>query len=190
MSVDKSILIDVAVLCQEYEVLEKTCDDHVINLDDIRITKREFQELFYPHGEQFGLNRQLASNPEMNKYISLLPNYRSVEQMPFYLLEFVLKNIEKDLCLSRDCFSRESLIEVSKQLSSINSLLDMNCCSLLTSLTWSNIKEMVQQYQNVLVDENVQEFIPVLVISIIFKTPTEGVLNTIVKFHYRIVDFY
>jgi hypothetical protein len=30
--------------------------------------------------------------------------------------------------------------------------------------------------------------IPICVISIIFKTPTPGVKNTVVRFNYRIID--
>jgi len=191
--VDKSIYIDVAVLCKEYNELEQRCDDHIVNLDDIRITRCLFQELFYPHGEQFGLNRAKVSLSSNASYISLLPFHRSVKSKPFYLLEWILGNIESDLNISRDCFSRESLIDVTKELSNISSLIDMNCCSLVTSLSWSNICEMVEIYKldgikNIECD--IDELTPVFTISIVFKTPTLGVRNTVIKFNYRIVDFH
>ena len=192
--VERTIHIDVAVLCQEYNELEKRCDDHVINLDEISITKETFQQLFYPHGVQFGLNRKFVTSSNTLKYISMLPTFRSVDGKKFYLLEYILKHIESDLGVSRDCFSRESLIDVTKELSGIGSLLDVNCCTLLTSLTWKNILEMVEQYK--ISDEKPSclkgsqtQLIPILVISIIFKTPTSGVKNTIVKLHYRVLDF-
>jgi|TARA_B110000114_G_C15091977_1_gene399127 hypothetical protein len=191
---ERTIHIDVAVLCKEYDELEQRCDDHIINLDEIFINKQIFQQLFYPHGEQFGLNRRIATDNSMQKYISMLPTHRTVDGVNFYLLEYILKHIESDLGVSRDFFSRESLIDVTKELSSINSLLDVNCCSLLTSLTWKNICEMVEQYKksdntHSCIKGQQPHLIPLLVISLIFKTPTKGVKNTIVKLHYRILDF-
>lgn len=192
--VDRTIHIDVAVLCQEYNELEKRCDDHIINLDEILITKQTFQQLFYPHGVQFGLNRKYAMTEHNIKYVSMLPMYRHVDGAKFYLLEYILKHIEADLGVSRDCFSRESLIEVTKELSNVNSLMDVNCCSLLTSLTWKNINEMVEQYKNSddtrsCLKGSSSHLTPILVISVIFKTPTTGVKNTIVKLHYKVIDF-
>jgi len=217
VSVCNKITIDVAVLCQEYTTIEKMCHDHIINLDEIEITKELFQCIFYPYYENFGINKNtVCNNCSYQQYISFLPEYRSVNGKKFYLLEQIISNIESDLNISRNCFTVESLVELTNEIISINSFCDLNCCSVLSSLTWCNILEIIKNYN--ILNENCgcssdasssgstsssgssgstsssynsmgqQPVIPICVISVIFKTPTPGVKNTIVRFNYRIID--
>jgi hypothetical protein len=194
-SIDKKIMIDVAVLCQEYTTIEKMCDDHIINLDEIEITKDTFQNIFYPYCENFGINKNnIQSNSFYTQYISFLPEHRTVNKKKFYLLEEIISNIENDLNISRNCFTVESLVELTNEIISISSFCDINCCSVLASLTWNNILEIIENYT--IINENCgcnysdnkTPVIPICVISIIFKTPTPGVKNTLVRFNYKIVD--
>ena len=196
-SISNKIIIDVAVLCQEYTEIEKMCHDHIINLDEIEITKDLFQSIFYPYHENFGINKNtICNNSFYQEYISFLPEYRSVNGKKFYLLEEIISNIENDLNISRNCFTVESLVELTNEIISINSFCNLNCCSVLSSLTWCNILEIIKNYS--ILNENCdcstssssihQPVIPICVISVIFKTPTPGVKNTIVRFNYRITD--
>jgi len=191
--INNNIIIDVAVLCQEYTQIDKMCEDHIINLDDITISKDLFRSIFYPHGENFGIDKNFIhhNNKEIFPYISFLPQYRTVNDQKFYLLEKIISNIENDLNISRNCFTVESLVELTNEIISINSLCDINCCSVLASLTWSNILEIINNYK-FLEDDKLcnekKEIIPICVISIIFKTPTAGVNNTIIRFNYKIID--
>jgi hypothetical protein len=194
---NNKITIDVAVLCQEYTTIEKMCDDHIINLDEIEITRDLFQNIFYPYCENFGINKNNVSNNSFYaEYISFLPEYRRVNKKKFYLLEEIISNIESDLNISRNCFTVESLVELTNEIISVNSFCDVNCCSVLSSLTWSNILEIIQNYsiinENCGCDNSSQNqkgpLIPICVISIVFKTPTPGVKNTIVRFNYKIID--
>jgi hypothetical protein len=195
VSICNKITIDVAVLCQEYTTIEKMCDDHIINLDEIEISKDLFQCIFYPYYENFGINKNtICNNCFYQQYISFLPEYRSVNGKKFYLLEEIISNIESDLNISRNCFTVESLVELTNEIISVNSFCDVNCCSVLSSLTWSNILEIIQNYsiinENCGCDSSSQkgQVIPICVISIVFKTPTPGVKNTIVRFNYKIID--
>jgi hypothetical protein len=207
ISICNKITIDVAVLCQEYTTIEKMCHDHIINLDEIEITKELFQCIFYPYHENFGINKNtVCNNSSYTEYISFLPEYRTVNGKKFYLLEQIISNIESDLNISRNCFTVESLVELTNEIISINSFCDLNCCSVLSSLSWCNILEIVKNYS--IINDNCgcgpnsnsnsnsdsesihtkQPIIPICVISVIFKTPTPGVKNTIVRFNYRITD--
>jgi hypothetical protein len=195
ISISNKITIDVAVLCQEYTTIEKMCGDHIINLDEIEITRETFQNIFYPYCENFGINKNNVSNNSFYaEYISFLPEYRTVNKKKFYLLEEIISNIESDLNISRNCFTVESLVELTNEIISVNSFCDVNCCSVLSSLTWSNILEIIQNYsiinENCIPDNPSQRgpVIPICVISIVFKTPTPGVKNTIVRFNYKIID--
>lgn len=190
--VTNKVVIDVAVLCQEYTAIEKMCNDHIINLDEIEITKQLFQYIFYPFCDNFGINKNtICNNCTYLPYISFLPEYRTVNGKKFYLLEEIISNIETDLNISRNCFTMESLVELTNEITSIRSLCDLNCCSVLASLTWCNILEIVKNYNLINYDCDCSikpPVIPIFAISVIFKTPTPHVKNTIVRFNYRITD--
>jgi len=179
-------LIDVAVLCQEFSSIDISCENsHNIILDDIEISKQDFLTLFYPHGENFGINKTIVEDNQYNKFISFEPKYRFIKGKMFFLLEQILQNIETDLNLSRNCFQTSSLIELSNEFSSIKSLCDMNCCSVVAALPWSNVETMISNYEQSNPDKKI---VPIFVVSIGFKTPTPNVKDNVIKFHYKIVE--
>ena len=203
------VVIDVAVLCQEYTTIEAMCNDNIINLDEIPIKKDCFQSIFYPYHENFGLNKEYVFyNKFVTPYISFLPEFRRVNTKNFYLLEELISNIERDLNISRNCFTKDSLVELTNEIISIKSLCDVNCCSVLSSLSWPNVLEIIKNYQLInccqcvhfnnehetyenycpICKTSKSEIIPICVVNIIFKTPTPGVKNTIIRFNYRITD--
>lgn len=200
------VVIDVAVLCQEYTKIDTMCHDNIINLEEILITKEVFQSIFYPYHENFGLNKDFVrNNNDILPYISFIPEFRSVHSKKFYLLEEIIANIERDLNISRNCFTKESLVELTNEIISIKSLCDINCCSVLASLSWQNILEIIKNYQLInycqcekgqesnenychICKNSKSEIIPICVVNIIFKTPTPGVKNTIIRFNYRITN--
>ena len=182
---DSTYLVDVAVLCQEFSPIDISCDNSNITiLDEIIISKEEFLTIFYPHGENFGINKNIAEDKKYNHYISFEPTYRSVKGSKFFLLEQILKNIESDLNISRNCFTTSSLVELSNEFASIKSLCDINYCSVVASLPWSNIESILQNYQ---IHQNKSNIVPIFVVSIGFKTPTPNVKDNVIKFHYKIV---
>jgi hypothetical protein len=181
-----SILLDIAVLCQDYSPIVVTPTNyHIIELDEIPIEECIFKQIFYPYGENFGLDKKNCSNPQLLKYISFEYPYRTVHNnQPFSLLETIILNIEDDLNVTRNCFTTCTLIELSKELSSIRTLCDINCCSLLCCLSWSNIINILRTgYVNV---ENHPFKNVLLVINVIFKSVDPKLLPTIVKFRYKV----
>ena len=180
------IYIDIAVLCQEYTHIGLMCDTHITNLDEILIPLCVFQSIFYPYKDNFGLNKDfLNNNKQLLPYISFSSEYRTVDGKKFYLLEEILSNIETDLSVSRNCFTKDSLVELTNEMTNIRILLDINCCSLLSALTWPNILEIIQNYSDI----HCGEVVPVLIVNVVFKTPTEGVKDTIIRFQYRLTDY-
>ena len=157
--VSDTISLDIAVLCQEYSPIEVACNNnHIIELDEILITEDIFRSIFYPYGENFGIDKKVCCNPLFFPYISFLPSNRTINcGQPFSLLEQIILNIETDLNISRNCFATCSLIELSKELSNIKSLCDINCCSVLCSLPWSNIVNIIKNdyLSNLLTKETV-----------------------------------
>lgn len=186
-NITSNMVIDVAVLCHEYTELTKMCEDHIINLDDICISKEYFKQIFYPFGENFAIDKKIVNTTNFLHYVSFLPNHRTVKGDKFYLLEYILRNLEDDLGVSRNCFTVETRVELTGEINSLHSLCDMNCCSVLASLTWSNLSDIIEKYRYV--KEETPGFIPICAVSVVFKTPTPNVKNTIIRFNYRIIDF-
>jgi DNA polymerase III epsilon subunit-like protein len=94
----------------------------------------------------------------------------------------VAHNLEFDLNISRNCFTTASKIELANEFSNIKTLCDINACSVIASLTWSNIEDLLYNYE---LSSNKTIF-PIFCISLIFKTPTAGCRETIVKMNYKI----
>jgi hypothetical protein len=181
------IIIDVAVLCQEYSPIEITCDNtNVTTLDDIEISEENFKALFYPYGENFGIDKNIASKKEYFPYIAFIVPYRTVNYEKFFLLETILKNIESDLNISRNCFTTTSIIELTNEIINLHSLCDINCCSVMASLPWSNIQQIIHNEDLSTCQERPIRKTLCFVISVIFKTPTPGVKPTMIKFPYVI----
>ena len=156
-----------------------------LNLDDIPVTIEMFQSLFYPYKENFGIARDyLSNNKELLPLISFLPEFRSIDNKRFFLLEELIANIESDLGISRNCFTKESLVELTNEITNLKNLLHLKCCSVLASLTWSNVLEIIDNYK--LTKCGDIDIIPILAVNVVFKTPTPGVKNTIVRFLYKI----
>jgi len=180
-----NIVMDVAVLSYQYSNVEVNCNNnHIISLDEINISADKFKHIFYPHGENFGIDCNKCNTVSEYFYITFMSPYRKVNGESFSLLEQIIKNIEEDLNVSRNCFTTCSLIELSNDLSRIKTLCDINCCGLLCSLTWSNIMSMLNDYH--LADCEMTHVSPLFVVNVVFKTPNPNVKTTTVKFNYRI----
>lgn len=183
------LIIDVAVLCEEITEVRQTTNDHITNLDNIEITKELFQNIFYPYSENFGIDKNFINQNEyLKSIISFLPNYRTVNGNNFYLLEQILTNLENDLNVSRNCFTIESRVELTNQITEINTLSDINTNTPLSSLTWSNILNIVNNYKLIKNKNKNTNINPTCTVSVIFKTPTNNVENTIIRFNYKIID--
>jgi len=181
---DTNLILDVAVLCQEYSPVEITCNNsHIVNLDEISIGEDTFRNIFYPYGENFGIDTKKSCVNEFF-YITFLAPYRKVDGKAFYLLEEIIKNSEEDLNISRNCFTTCSLTDLRNDLLKIKSLCDLNCCSLSCSLTWSNIQTMMKDYS--LVNNYPKNIRPLFVVNVIFKSPNPCVKPTVIKFNYRV----
>jgi hypothetical protein len=171
--------IDIAVICQEYTKLENNCDiTNNICLDEIEISKEKFLEVFYPYGDNFGINTTIINENDFIPFISFESCYRTINKNPFCLLEEILKNIETDLNMSRDCFTTESRMELTHEFTKLKTICDLNCCSVVSSLPWNIVEDLI--------DNSNKNSKYVFIISIMFKTPTIGVKNNIIKFSYLI----
>jgi hypothetical protein len=181
MSEENNLLIDIAVLCQEYSHIDLTYNDHISNLDVIEISENDFKSIFYPNGETFGLNKLISNNKALLPYISFIYPHRTLKGRPFSLLAEIYRGLEEDLNVPRSCFTTCTSIELTNQLSKIYTLLDINDCSVLCSLQWSNILNIMREQAY---NKEIKK--PLFVISVVFKTPTPTVKPSIIKFNYSV----
>ncbi len=178
-----SVELDIAVLgkdtCTSLEFIDKT---HTVELDEIPIDFSLFKQIFYPYGDNFCLEK-LCQNKVMYPYITFSAVYRSYKGKPFSLLDTIIENIETDLDVMRNCFTTCSLIELSKEISNIATLRNIDCY--YSSLTLCNIISIIRNSYTTMIKDNELKYI-ILVISVIFKSPNPHILPVIIKFRYKI----
>jgi len=182
----QTVKLDFAVINQTFATIhQQNLSIHVVELDNILVTEPVFKILFYLQN-MFSINPQ-ASQPALLPFISFEHSDRSVNNVPFFLTETIIQNIENDLNMSRNLFTPSSNIALNKQLNAIKSLCDlMKTCSYsnLCSLSWADIVNTVRCKFNDLDPMPVSPSV-ILTLSVIFSSPTCGVEPTMVKFNYK-----
>jgi hypothetical protein len=180
-----NIPIIVAYFCQKYsnfQLIEDNCIP--IQLEPIEISLSTFRYLFY-ETDCFNINQCACNNSSLFPYISLLPSDRSkTDGSPFSLVNEIYSNIEECLHILRDAIEPASRIVLNKEISSIKSLCQLHCQSLVNSLRWSDIMNLL------LSDPNYDTAKPLnLRITLVFVSSTQDVKNVIVNMNYSITDF-
>lgn len=183
------IVIDVALMSQQHSSVEMISNaNHIVHLDEIQITQSQFKQIFYPFGENFGLDTKKSSSKDIFPFVTFVSPYRSVSENAFSLLDQIISNLEDDLNVSRNCFTTYSLMELTNEITSIKTLYDVPVTSVLSSLSWSNILSVLNDF-TVTKDMNDSVLKPLFVVNVVFKTPNSNVKPTMIKFNYRITSF-
>jgi hypothetical protein len=179
-----SVELDIAVLgkdtCSSLELIDKT---HTVELDEILIEFNLFKQIFYPYGDNFCLDKNMSQDNIVYPYITFSAVYRNYKGKPFSLLDTIIENIETDLDVTRNCFTTCSLIDLSKEISNIATLRNIDCY--YSSLTLSNIISIIRNSYTTMINDNILKYV-ILVISVIFKSPNPNILPVIIKFKYKI----
>jgi len=191
---DYTKIIDVAALGHVLSPIELKESAHVVELDDIPISSLTFRRIFYAlDGEVFNLNGNLCiSNGcnEYKKFISFSPQDRCVNNIRFNLLNTIFGHLEEDLEVPRECFDLTCRMELERELACIDSICDINSCSVLTALSWYEVQKLLlsQGAARSGKDPEGNPIYHVLKISVVFKNPNREVKDTIIKFRYLIGD--
>jgi hypothetical protein len=192
-NLENTFILDFADLSQKYEtgVILNCGPNNTVELDLIEISMETFMYIFYPYKDNFGINvENVCNNRKYYQYITFLPPFRKIKGENFNLIDTIIGRIETDLGVSRNCFTSTSLISINKELSVIKTLCDINCCSVINSLTWPNIISIIKltnQTRN-LTKEPYSSVI--FNLRVIFHTPNEEILETIILFRYKVnIDY-
>jgi len=195
---DYTKIIDVAALGHVLNPIEIKETAHIVELDDIHISSMLFRRIFYAgDGEHFNLDFRIRNlNPHdpyiesVKQYTSFDPDYRTVNDISFNLLQTIFGHLEEDLQAPRECFDLTCRMELERELACINSIYDINSCSVLTALKWHEVLKLLISHGAIKsgIDPCGNPIQHVLKISVIFKNPNRDVKDTIVKFRYLIGD--
>jgi len=174
------VSFDIALLAQDISTpVYVACKNvHTIDIDPIPISVKQFKRLFYSQEDHFGLNKSNFFEPEIS-HLTTFQSPRTIDGKPFSLLEEVLKYIEEDLCVTRNCFTTHSLMELTHNIENISTLYQLETCSLVSSLKWNTILSILKSASTKA--EHIH-----FVISIRFNISNTSVLPIIVKMKYKI----
>lgn len=193
--------IDVAAIGQPLSAVSVEDNMHVITLDTIgSITVDEFKSLFYYRdGDIFHVNPSAVLDASATALISFSGENRTIQSgdASFNLTETIFESLEADLGVKRECFDLCSKIELSKELSRINTLVDIENCVVLCALRWSDIKRILiekgMKMGKVLAGPILENngtisdtIIHRLIVSVIFKNPNVETKDILIRFPYAV----
>lgn len=191
LSLTNSKTIDIAIVGQLLASVETRDNYHIIELDNISISKELFKAIFFYHdNENFSIVPKVPNNDEIiQNIISFEYPYRTYDNgVPFNLLHVMFGLMEEDLNVKRDCFDTCCKMELEKQLSLFKSLCDLDICNVLCSLKWSEIIQILNSKGAKSKDNKGNNIPHLLKINIVFKNPNTNIKDIIIKFNY-VVEF-
>lgn len=187
---ESNIPINIAVICQKYSNIELIDENPPIQLLPISITLNLFKYIFYEN-DSFNINPIVCNNLSLFNYISLLPGpsgysengigrYKA-DMTPFSLVNEINDNITNCLSIGLDQIDPTSRIVLNKEVSTIKSLCNLHCQSVVNSLRWTDILNLVLASPTYDYSKTLR-----LTIELIFVSNTEGVSNLTVLVVYDI----
>ena len=135
-------------------------------------------------------NKCMTDKYKYRNYISLEPSFRTINTQSFHLLESIIQNVENDIGFNREYFTPDSLINITNEISSINTLVDMILIAnkKITSLKWSNIMKLIRdKLLNIGQDYTSHTYLSVdLIINLIFTFNDITLKQTNIKYIFRV----
>lgn len=177
----KKLVLDIAFLKKDMEkTITLSKNFHTIYLDTICICENTFKDIFYK-SDNFGITQ---NDPDLYNFITFQTPWRTVSSRGFSLLDTIITNLEEDLNVTRNCFTTDSLLELSKELTNIKTLCDIPLNNAVT-LSWSQVINRIREKYINSLDENKFDTVD-LCITIVIHVPIEGSYPTHIKFTYNI----
>lgn len=177
--------INIACVCQKYSDFQLVENNDVpIQLRPIDICLGTFKYLFY-ETDGFNINPNACNNASLFPYVSLLPeDCKKIDGSSFSLVHEIYANIEECLNITIEAIEPTSRIILNKEISSIKSLCQLHCQSLVNSLRWSDVVNMALSDPNYDPTKSLN-----LCITLVFVSSTQDVKNVVVIVNYSITDF-
>lgn len=185
LPIPENNVINIACVCQRYSDFKLIENNDVpIQLKPIPICLGTFKYLFY-ETDGFNINPNAYNNASLFPYISLLPDdCKKMDGTPFSLVHEIYANIEECLNITIEAIEPTSRIILNKEISSIKSLCQLHCQSLVNSLRWCDVVNMVLSDPNYNSTKSLN-----LCITLVFASSTQDVKNVVIVVNYTITDF-
>ena len=203
LSENNLLTLDIAVISHNSKVeIDVDSDVHTIHLQQIPISFEDFQKLYYTNKENFIIDEILCKKEENLVYTSFNPEHRTTERgLPFHLFNHIISFYETDLNVSRNSFTPDSLINLTKEINQIQNISDVQCRCVDNSIDWNTLMDMVRDYYTkynmtkdvnpikssyLINNQSIEQFHSIFIINVVFRSPNMLIKPIILKMIYKV----
>lgn len=202
MSSNNSFLtLDIAVISHNSNVeINIDSDVHNIYLEEIPITLSDFQKLFYPDKKNFIIDEILCKNDDNIFYTSFNPDYRKTDKgLPLNLFSNIITFYENDLNTSRNAFTPDSLICLTKEINQIQNISDIECKCIDNSIDWETLIDIISNHYKQIINTdnsniikntysfNKKKLYSNFIVNVVFRSPNTLIKPIIMKIIYKVI---
>lgn len=202
MSSNNSFLtLDIAVISHNSNVeINIDSDVHNIYLEEIPITLSDFQQLFYPDKKNFIIDEILCKNDDNIFYTSFNPDYRKTDKgLPLNLFSNIITFYENDLNTSRNAFTPDSLICLTKEINQIQNISDIECKCIDNSIDWETLIDIISNHYKQIINTdnsniiknaysfNKKKLYSNFIVNVVFRSPNTLIKPIIMKIIYKVI---
>ena len=202
MSSNNSFLtLDIAVISHNSNVeINIDSDVHNIYLEEIPINLSDFQELFYPDKKNFIIDEILCKNNDNIFYTSFNPDYRKTDKgLPLNLFSNIITFYENDLNTSRNAFTPDSLICLTKEINQIQNISDIECKCIDNSIDWETLIDIISNHYKQIINTdnsniikntysfNKKKLYSNFIVNVVFRSPNTLIKPIIMKIIYKVI---
>ena len=202
MSSNNSFLtLDIAVISHNSNVeINIDSDVHNIYLEEIPITLSDFQKLFYPDKKNFIIDEIICKNDDNIIYTSFNPDYRKTDKgLPLNLFSNIITFYENDLNTSRNAFTPDSLICLTKEINQIQNISDIECKCIDNSIDWETLIDIISNHYKQIINTDISNIIKNdysfnkkkiysnFIVNVVFRSPNTLIKPIIMKIIYKVI---
>ena len=202
MSSNNSFLtLDIAVISHNSNVeINIDSDVHNIYLEEIPITLSDFQKLFYPDKKNFIIDEIICKNDDNIIYTSFNPDYRKTDKgLPLNLFSNIITFYENDLNTSRNAFTPDSLICLTKEINQIQNISDIQSNCIDNSIDWETLIDIISNHYKQIINTDISNIIKNdysfnkkkiysnFIVNVVFRSPNTLIKPIIMKIIYKVI---
>ena len=201
MSNNSFLTLDIAVISHNSNIeINIDSDVHNIYLEEIPITLTDFQELFYPDKRNFIIDEIICKNENNLIYTSFNPDLRKTDKgVPLNLFSNIISFYENDLNTSRNAFTPDSLICLTKEINQIQNISDIQSNCIDNSIDWETLIDIISNHYKQIINTdkssiikntysfNKKNLYSNFIINVVFRSPNTLIKPIIMKITYKVI---
>ena len=201
MSNNSFLTLDIAVISHNSNIeINIDSDVHNIYLEEIPITLTDFQELFYPDKRNFIIDEIICKNENNLIYTSFNPDLRKTDKgVPLNLFSNIISFYENDLNTSRNAFTPDSLICLTKEINQIQNISDIQSNCIDNSIDWETLIDIISNHYKQIINTdnsniiknaysfNKKKLYSNFIVNVVFRSPNTLIKPIIMKIIYKVI---